>query len=304
MTEQNATEHRTGTANTKDTKDTKDVTDAEHAAGSGPVTVLVTAATGKTGRRVVERLTAAGLRVRAGSRTGETVFDWEAPDTWAPALKGADLAYVNYFPDLAAPGAIAAMRAFGREAAAAGVRRLVLLSGRGEPEAVFSEGALADAGVPVTVVRGAFFAQNFSEGWLGEGLEQGEIAFPAGDTGEPFVDAEDLADVLVATLTDERHAGRTYEITGPRVVTFAEAAAEISRAAGREIRYIPVSGDEYRAGLEASGLPPAEAAWLTELFGTLLDGHNASTTDGVREVLGREPRDFAAFARREWGGGN
>ncbi|MYS63542.1 NmrA family NAD(P)-binding protein [Streptomyces sp. SID5473] len=268
------------------------------------MTVLVTAATGKTGRRVVERLTAAGLRVRAGSRTGETVFDWEAPDTWAPALKGADLAYVNYFPDLAAPGAIAAMRAFGREAAAAGVRRLVLLSGRGEPEAVFSEGALADAGVPVTVVRGAFFAQNFSEGWLGEGLEQGEIAFPAGDTGEPFVDAEDLADVLVATLTDERHAGRTYEITGPRVVTFAEAAAEISRAAGREIRYIPVSGDEYRAGLEASGLPPAEAAWLTELFGTLLDGHNASTTDGVREVLGREPRDFAAFARREWGGGN
>ncbi|MGV9312397.1 NmrA family NAD(P)-binding protein [Streptomyces sp. NPDC003691] len=309
MTEQNTTDAPTA-ADTTSTPGTADGTGTAGTggpageAGSGPVTVLVTAATGKTGRRVAERLTAAGLTVRAGSRTGETVFDWAAPDTWAPALKGADLVYVNYYPDLAAPGAIEAMRVFGKEAAAAGVRRLVLLSGRGEQEAVYSEGALLEGGVPVTVVRGAFFAQNFSEGWLGEGLEQGEIAFPAGDTAEPFIDVEDLADVLVAALTDERHAGRTYNVTGPRTITFAEAAAEISRAAGREVRYVPVTGEEYRAALEESGFPPAEAAWLTELFQMLLDGHNASTTDDVREVLGREPRDFAEFARQVWGGGS
>ncbi|QDY79851.1 NmrA family NAD(P)-binding protein [Streptomyces qinzhouensis] len=302
MTEQKAAAHGSTTTNTTSTTSTTSTGNAE-AAGAGTVTVLVTAATGKTGRRVAERLTAAGLTVRAGSRTGETAFDWAAPETWAPALKGADLAYVNYFPDLAAPGAVEDMRIFGKAAAAGGVRRLVLLSGRGEPDAVAAEQALGEAGLPVTVVRGAFFAQNFSEGWLAEGLDQGEIAFLGGDAAEPFVDVDDLADVLVAALTDERHAGRAYDITGPRVMTFAEAAAEISRVTGREIRYIPVTGEAYRAGLTESGLPAADAAWLTELFEMLLDGHNASTTTGVRDVLGREPRDFAEFAERAWGGG-
>ncbi|MFE0426504.1 NmrA family NAD(P)-binding protein [Streptomyces sp. NPDC058953] len=269
-----------------------------------PATVLVTAATGKTGHRVAARLTAAGLTVRAGSRTGDTVFDWTAPATWAPALKGADLAYVNYFPDLAAPGAPEALRAFGRAAADAGVRRLVLLSGRGEPDAVASEKALRESGVPLTVVRASFFAQNFSEGPMAEGLDRGEIVFPAGETAEPFIDAEDLADVLVAALVEDRHSGRTYEVTGPRLLTFAEVAAEISRASGRGVVYVPVPGEAYRDALRQAGLPEADAAWVADLFVMLLDGHNASTTDGVREVIGREPRDFAEFADREWGGGN
>lgn len=264
------------------------------------ITVLVTAATGKTGRRVVPRLAARGITVRAGSRNGETVFDWESPDTWAPALKGMQRAYVNYYPDLAAPAAAQAMRAFGAAAAEAGVGRLVLLSGRGEPEAVASEAALAECGVPLTVVRASFFAQNFSEGPMAEGLGRGEIAFPAGDTAEPFIDAEDLADVLVAALVEDGHEGRTYEVTGPRPITFAEVAAEISAALGREIRYVPLPGAAYRAALQEAGLSEPEASWLTELFTTLLDGHNASTTTDVREVLGREPGDFAAFARREW----
>lgn len=277
--------------------------DTQRDNGAG-TTVLVTAATGKTGHRVAERLSAAGHTVRAGSRSGGTLFDWTDPATWAPALKGAELAYVNYFPDLAAPGASEALRAFGRAAAEAGVRRLVLLSGRGEPEAVASEEALREAGVPLTVVRAAFFAQNFSEGPMAEGLERGEIVFPAGDTAEPFIDAEDLADVLVAALTEDGHTGRTYEVTGPRLLTFAEVAAEISRASGRETAYIAVPGEAYRAALREAGYPDEDAAWVTELFVTLLDGHNASTTDGVREVLGREPRDFTEFADREWGGGN
>ncbi|MEU9603359.1 NmrA family transcriptional regulator [Streptomyces sp. NPDC048057] len=270
-------------------------------APSGDLTVLVTAATGKTGRRVVPRLTARGITVRAGSRTGDTVFDWQAPDTWAPALQGVQRAYVNYYPDLAAPGAVEAMRAFGATAAKSGVSRLVLLSGRGEPAAVAAEAALAECGVPLTVVRASFFAQNFSEGPMAEGLGRGEIAFPAGDTAEPFIDAEDLADVLVAALVEDGHEGRTYEVTGPRPMTFAEVAAEVSSALGREVRYVPVPGAAYQAALQEAGLSEPEAMWLTDLFTTLLDGHNASSTTGVRELLGREPGDFAAFARREWG---
>ncbi|MFJ5832620.1 NmrA family transcriptional regulator [Streptomyces sp. NPDC093089] len=267
-------------------------------------TVLVTSATGKTGRRVAERLAARGATVRAGSRTGATPFDWEAPDTWAAALRGADAAYVAYYPDLAAPGAVEAMEAFGRLAAENGVRRLTLLSGRGEPEAVLAEESLrtAASGAELTVVRASFFAQNFSEGLLSDGVAEGAVVFPAGDTAEPFIDADDLADVVVETLTADGHAGRVHEVTGPRPVAFAEVAAEISRASGRPVVYAPVSEAEYAGMLAGFGLPAPEAEWLAALFATLLDGHNATATDGVKRILGREPRSFADFATEAWGG--
>ncbi|MGV9692127.1 NmrA family transcriptional regulator [Streptomyces sp. NPDC003444] len=286
-------------------------------------TVLVTSASGKTGRRVAERLAARGATVRAGSRTGTTPFDWEDPATWAPALRGADAVYAAYYPDLAAPGAVAAMETFGRLAAEHGVRRITLLSGRGEPTAVAAEGALrtaaaggrdgerdgagngpgAGSGVELTVVRASFFAQNFSEGLLAEGVAEGELVFPAGDTAEPFVDADDLADVIVETLTADGHAGLVHEVTGPRPLGFAEVAAEIARASGRPVVYRPVPEAAYAKLLTGFGLPADEAAWFSALFTTLLDGHNSSATDGVKRVLGREPRSFAAFATETWGGG-
>ncbi|MGW5000461.1 NmrA family NAD(P)-binding protein [Streptomyces hydrogenans] len=261
-------------------------------------TVLVTGATGKTGRRVAERLAARGLTVREGSRSGAVPFDWEAPEGWAAALRGADAAYVNYYPDLAAPGAVQAMGAFGAVAAREGVRRLTLLSGRGEPAAVAAERALREAatGIEPTVVRAAFFAQNFTEGLLAEGVAAGELVFPAGDTPEPFVDVADLADVVVETLLSDAHAGLVHELTGPRALTFAEVAAELSRASGRPVTYTPVTAEAYAEVLAGLGLPRPEAEWLAELFATLLDGHNAEPTDGVKRVLGREPRSFARFA--------
>jgi uncharacterized protein YbjT (DUF2867 family) len=262
-------------------------------------TVLVTSGTGKTGRRVVERLAARGVPVRSGSRGGEVRFDWADESSWAPALRGADAAYVAYYPDLAATGAPEAMAAFGRIAVENGVRRLVLLSGRGEPQAVVAEEKLrgAAAGAALTVVRSAFFAQNFSEGALLDGVLGGEVVFPAGGTAEPFVDADDLADVVVAALAEDGHGGSVHELTGPRLLTFDEVASEITRALGRKVRYVPVTERQYKAALEEFGLPGSEAGFLAELFTTLLDGHNARTTDGVERVLGRAPKDFGAFAR-------
>jgi uncharacterized protein YbjT (DUF2867 family) len=262
---------------------------------------LVLGGTGKTGRRVAERLKARGMPTRVGSRSGQPPFDWENPDTWAPALEGVESVYVSYYPDLAIPGAPDAVRSFTELAVRTGVRRLVLLSGRGEEEAQSAEVALREVGemtgVEWTIVRCAWFDQNFDENYLLEPILAGEVALPSGNVPEPFVDADDIADVAVAALTEEGHAGEVYELTGPRLLTMEEAVGEISKATGREIRFVPVSLEKYEAVLAEADVPPEFLSFLTYLFGTVLDGRNAYLADGVRRALGREPKDFADYAR-------
>jgi uncharacterized protein YbjT (DUF2867 family) len=259
---------------------------------------LVLGATGKTGRRVADRLEARGVPVRIGSRSADPPFDWEDRTTWAPALEGVAAAYVSYYPDLAVPGAPEAIAAFAEQALASGTRRLVLLSGRGEEEAQRAEQALQESGADWTIVRCSWFSQNFSETFMLEGLLAGELALPAGDVPEPFVDAEDIADVAVAALTQDGHSGRLYELTGPRLLTYREAVAEIARASGRELRFQPVSIEDYKAALEQEDVPDDFIWLLSYLFTEVLDGRNAYVTDGVQQALGREPRDFAEYARR------
>jgi uncharacterized protein YbjT (DUF2867 family) len=262
---------------------------------------LVLGGTGKTGRRVAERLKARGMPTRVGSRSGEPPFDWEDAATWAPALQNVESVYVSYYPDLAIPGAPAAVRAFAELAVQNGVRRLVLLSGRGEEEAQSAEQALREvgeeAGVEWTIVRCAWFMQNFDENYLLEPILAGEVSLPSANVPEPFVDADDIADVAVAALTEDGYAGQIYELTGPRLLTMEEAVGEISRATGREIRFVPVSLEEYEAVLAEADVPPEFLSFLTYLFGEVLDGRNASLTDGVRRAVGREPKDFADYAR-------
>jgi uncharacterized protein YbjT (DUF2867 family) len=258
---------------------------------------LVVGGTGKTGRRVADRLRAHDLAVRVGSRGADPSFDWDRPDTWEPALRGVDAAYVNYAPDLAFPGAADRVAAFTGLAVDAGVRRLVLLSGRNEDGAERAERAVERSGVEWTIVRPSMFNQNFSEGFLVESVLAGELAFPAGNVAEPFVDTDDIADIAVAALTDHRHAGQCYEVTGPRLLTFADAAAEIGAATGGDLRYVPITSEEFAAALLDEGLPPEFVTDLTDLFGEILDGRNASLTDGVQRALRREPRDFRDFAR-------
>jgi uncharacterized protein YbjT (DUF2867 family) len=260
------------------------------------MTTLVLGGTGKTGRRVAARLTARGLPIRIGSRSGAPPFDWHDQSTWSPVLRGVRSAYVVYYPDLAFPGAAAAIRAFAEQAVAAGVRRLVLLSGRGEEEAQVSELGVRHSGAEWTILRASWFSQDFSEDFLLEPTRSGEIAVPAGDVPEPFVDCEDIADVAVAALTEDGHTGQTYELTGPRLLTFADAADEITKATGREVRYVQVTPEQYASEL-AKYVPGDHVAALTDLFVNVLDGRNAHATDGVQRALGRPPRDFTEFAR-------
>ncbi|MEO3823894.1 NAD(P)H-binding protein [Actinomadura sp. B10D3] len=258
---------------------------------------LVLGGTGKTGRRVVERLEARDVPVRMGSRSASPPFDWEDEGTWAPVLRDVEKVYLSYYPDLAAPGAPAAVRAFTDAAVEAGVRHVVLLSGRGEPEAQECERIVQDSGLAWTVVRSSWFAQNFSEDYLLDAVLAGELALPVGDVPEPFIDAGDIADVAVEALTGAGHAGELHEVTGPRALTFAEAAAEIGRACGRDIAFVRVGAEDYAAALAGGGLPAELIEFLTYLFTTVLDGRNARPAGGVRRALGREPRDFADYAR-------
>ena len=258
---------------------------------------LVLGGTGKTGRRVVERLASRGVPTRVGSRSADPSFDWNEQSTWDAALDGVTAAYVSYVPDLAIPGATDAVGSFVERAVEHGVRRLVLLSGRGEEEAQECERIIQRPDIEWTVVRCSWFCQNFSEGEFLDMVLAGEITLPAGEVGEPFVDADDIADVAVAALTEEGHTGQIYELTGPRCLTFAEAVEEIASATGREIRYIQIPHEAFAAGIAESGAPD-DIAWLLDyLFSTVLDGRNAYICDGVQRALSREPRDFADYAR-------
>ncbi|MEV6598127.1 NmrA family NAD(P)-binding protein [Actinoplanes sp. NPDC051346] len=255
--------------------------------------ILVIGGTGKTGSRVVRRLADAGRDVRVGSRSAQPPFDWEDQATWPTALDGVGGVYISYYPDLAFPGAVESIASLCKLAVDAGVERLVLLSGRGEEAAREAEKVVQGAGVAWTVVRCSWFNQNFSESFFLDPVLAGEIALPAGDAPEPFVDADDIADVAVAALTGHGHAGQVYELTGPRLLTFADVADELSRATGREIHYVRLSREQYADLLREYGQPTE----FVELFDKILDGRNASLTDGVQRALGRRPKDFAEYAR-------
>lgn len=259
---------------------------------------LVLGGTGKTGRRVVERLASLGVPTRVASRSGEPPFDWGDQGTWDASLDGVTAAYITYAPDLAIPGATDAIRAFVDRAVEHGVRRLVLLSGRGEDEAQDCELIIQLPDVEWTVVRASWFFQNFSEGAFYEMVLAGEVPLPAGDVGEPFINVDDIADVAVAALTEDGHASQVYEVTGPRLLTFAETVREIAAATGRTIRYVQIPHEDFAVGVAELGLPE-DIVWLLDyLFSTVLDGRNAHLCDGVQRALGREPGDFADYARR------
>lgn len=261
-------------------------------------TVAVIGGTGRTGRRVADRLCARGVETRVGSRAGAPPFRWEAPETWEPVLHGCAGAYVAYAPDVSHPDALETLGALAERARRCRVGRLVLLSGRGEYGARHAEEAVRAAGVPTAVIRSSVFAQNFSEHFFRDAVIDGLIAVPAGNVAEPFLDLEDLADVAVHLLTAPDLVEDTLELTGPQLVTFAEAAAELSTALGRPVIYQPVTVDEFVTGAVQAGVTPGEAETLGAVFAQIFDGRNSSTTNTVEKVLGRPAGSFAGYVRR------
>ncbi len=264
------------------------------------MTILITGGTGKTGGRVADRLTTLGHSFRAVTRHSEPRFDWHDESTWEDAIRGCTSAYLCFQPDIGLPGADVILGAFTRRAVDLGCTRLVLLSGRGEDSARRAEAAFIEAGADWTILRSAFFFQNFSEAFWAEEIAAGSLTMIESRVGEPFVDADDLADVAVATLLDPAHVGRIHELTGPRLITFSDVAAEIGSATGRPVAYRELPLHDYVATLVSAGFGEEEAAGLAHVFREALDGRNANLESGVKDVLDREPRDFTAFAETLW----
>ncbi len=259
--------------------------------------ILVLGGKGKTGRRVAERLTKLGKTIRIGSRSEKPPFDWENPQTWTGALDGMDAVYITFQPDLAVPSALEAIEGFTSRAVKNGIKKMVLLSGRGEKEAQVCEQVVMNAGVDWTIVRASWFNQNFSESFFLDPILAGHVALPRGEALEPFVDADDIADVVVESLLHDMHVGQTYELTGPRLLTFEQVTAEISKVTGRDIKFKSLSMDEYTKMLREYQVPEDHIWLINYLFTEVLDGRNSSVTNDIEKVLGRKAKNFAEYAR-------
>jgi len=260
--------------------------------------ILVIGGTGKTGSRVVENLSKLGHNVTIGSRNGSPAFDWDNPSTYAPALKGIDRAYIVYYPDLAVPGARTAIEQLTAAALKEGVEKVVLLSGKGETEAEACEEIVAHSGLNYTLVRASWFNQNFSEGAFRDFILAGHVALPMPDAEIPFVDVNDIADVVTKVLLDDTFNGQTVTVTGPRKMKFKEVVEVMAAETGREIHYQPITIEEFKEGMKATGLPDSYVWLFGYLFKEVLGNpDNQVVSDDVEKVLERKAIDFQEFAK-------
>lgn len=260
--------------------------------------ILVIGGTGKTGRKVVERLQALEQNVRIGSRSADPAFDWHDPENWPAVLQGMEKVYVTFQPDLAVPGALDAIEALTRQAVRSGVKKMVLLSGKGEREAELCEQVVIHSGMDYTIIRASWFNQNFSESFFLDPILAGHVALPKPEAKVPYVDTDDIADVAVEVLMNDQHNGQIYQLTGPQLLTFPEVIREIATATGRDIQFTPISLTAYTKMLEEFQVP-ADYIWLINyLFSEVLDANgNDVVSNDIEKVLGRPPKDFSDYVR-------
>lgn len=260
--------------------------------------ILVIGGNGKTGRRVAENLTQLGHNVRVVGRKTNPAFDWENTDTYDAALKDMDRAYIVYYPDLAVPGSRDAISTLTKKALEAGLEKVVLLSGKGETEAEACEEIVANSGLNYTLVRASWFNQNFSEGAFLEFVLNRTVALPMPDSEIPFVDVNDIADVVSKVIVDDSYNGQTITVTGPQKRTFKEVVEIMAEATNKHIQFIPISIEEFKEGMKKAGLPDSYVWLFGYLFQEVLGNpENQEVSDDVAKVLGRPAIDFETFAR-------
>ena len=261
--------------------------------------ILVIGGTGKTGNRVAQQLTAQGHNVRIVGRKTNPVFDWERPETYANALQNMDRAYIVYYPDLAVPGAKDAISKLTSEALKAGLDKVVLLSGKGETEAEACEQIVANSGLNYTLVRASWFNQNFSEGAFLNFVLNGVVALPMPEAEIPFVDADDIAEVVSKVLLDDSYNGKIITVTGPEKKTFKELVVIMANEMDRELQYVPITIDEFKDGMRNAGLPDSYVWLFGYLFKEVLGNpDNQEVTNDVEQVLGRKATSFETYAQK------
>ncbi len=260
--------------------------------------ILVIGATGKTGRRVVEQLQKRGIEPRIGSRDATPSFDWNDKDTWVDSLKGIHNVYVTYYPDLAVPGAKETVESFTYLAIEMGVKKMVLLSGKGETEAEACEQMVINSGINYTIVRASWFNQNWSESFFLDPILAGQVALPMANTPIPFVDANDIAEVATEVLLNEDYNGKIIEVTGAELITFKDAVAIIAKASAKKIEFHEITLAQYVDGMKEMNVPE-DFIWLIEyLFShVLVNPKNQKTSKDIERVLGRKAKSFETYAK-------
>ncbi|AXT60074.1 NmrA family transcriptional regulator [Aquimarina sp. AD10] len=261
--------------------------------------ILVIGGTGKTGRKIVHLLKESGHNVRVGSRSAQPSFDWHQPGNWSKALSGMDKVYITYQPDLAVPGALEAIEELVNQARKSSVKKLVLLSGKGEREAELCEQVVIHSGIDYTIVRASWFNQNFNENFLLDPVLDGVVALPQAEVKIPFVDTDDIAEVAVKAILDDKHNGQIYQLTGPELLTFKQAIATIANASNRAITFVPISIQEYSQGMRDANVPE-DFIWLIEYLFTEVLGNpkNSEITNDIEQVLKRKPISFTEYAEK------
>ena len=260
--------------------------------------ILIIGGTGKTGRRVVEQLNRIGIEPRIGSRNASPSFDWDNKDTWIKALQGIERMYVTYYPDLAVPGAKESVESLTHLAKELGVKKMVLLSGKGEAEAEACERIVINSGIQYSIVRASWFNQNWSESFFLDSILSGEVALPMSDVQIPFVDANDIAEVAATVLLDDKYNGEIIEVTGPELITFKEIVDIISATSQTELNFHDITLEEYIEGMRQNQIPE-DVVWLIEyLFSHVLTNpNNQVVVKDVERVLGRTAKTFLEYAQ-------
>ena len=259
---------------------------------------LIIGGTGKTGRKVAESLSRLNQKVRIGSRNAKIPFDWQHTETWPAVFDGIDKIYITFQPDLAVPGALDAIETLVKQAKVSGVKKLVLLSGKGEREAELCEQVVIHSGLDHTIVRASWFNQNFSESFFLDPILAGHVALPNGEAKVPYVDTSDIADVAVEALLHNEHNGKVYELTGAKLLTFQDVTTEIAKVTGRDIAYTPITLPAYTEMLEQHGVP-SDYIWLIDyLFSEVLgDPRISEISHDIEKVLKRKPKDFSDYVK-------
>lgn len=258
---------------------------------------LIIGSSGKTGSRILSKLNQAGYPVRLGSRKAEPTFDWEKPEGWEDVLQGINQVYISFQPDLAVPSSLEAIKTLVQVCRSNQVKRLVLLSGRGEPEARACEQIVQNSGLEWTILRSSWFLQNFSEGMFLEQILEGRVLFPKVAAKEPFVDLDDLCELAFASLVTDKHKNKLYELTGPELFSFKDVFETIAEVTNQPISFEELPLDDYLVTLKSFGLPE-DVLWLISyLFRTVLDGRNESVVNDLELALGRKPKDFQTYAK-------
>ncbi len=260
--------------------------------------ILVIGGTGKTGRRVVEQLQNKGIEPRIGSRNASPSFDWDNKDTWVNTLEGIERMYVTYYPDLAVPGAKEAIQSLTYLAKELGVKKMVLLSGKGETEAEACEKIVMNSGINYTIVRASWFNQNWSESFFLEPILSGEVALPMGDVLIPFVDANDIAEVASTVLLDDSFNGEIIEVTGPELITFKDIINMISKTSDRQLNFYDITLEQYVEGMKQMQIPD-DVVWLIEyLFSYVLTNpNNQLVVHDIERILSRKAKPFLEYAQ-------